>query len=86
MSLKKRGMSKGRRGDTHRLANTRQLTRVTTFLGEVNRATFTEIAKKTGIASRTKDALNWLINHNIVTEVKDSHQKFYKLEEGEDGE
>jgi len=54
--------------DKGNIANTRHLTRILVFLKEINTcATITEIQKNICTNTyRTKDALNWLLNHRLI--------------------
>lgn len=53
--------------DRTKLANTRQLTRVLTYLAEVKCAYAKQIHYATGIeGSRVKDAIRWLWNYDLI--------------------
>jgi len=53
--------------DQQGIANTRYLTRILTYLGEVEYSNYTDLHEALGLESRrVRDALNWLIAHKLI--------------------
>ena len=65
-------LSKGMKGDFGRTANIRHLTRIITYLSEIDKDHVTGISEKTGVTRQIlKGALLFLVNHGLVLKKKD---------------
>lgn len=65
-------LSKGVKGDVRNTANIRHLTRIITYLSEIDKDHITGISEKTGVSRRIlKGALLFLVNHGLVLKKKD---------------
>ena len=63
----KRVNSVGCKSDSTKIANTRHLTRILTYLSSIDYANQTKIQTELGIeAALIKDALTFLLNHKII--------------------
>jgi predicted transcriptional regulator len=82
MKVERIRLPRGMGSDCNKLANTRDLTRILTYLSEVEYANVTKIFQKAMInTSKVKDAMTWLVNHGLVIKFK-TYSKgmyFYKL-------
>lgn len=72
---------KGERSDCRHRATTRHMTRIISYLNEIDSANYTKIRECTGITSpRLSDALTFMIKYKIVFVLKKSRgTSFYVL-------